>query len=134
MKLQQKKSKTFSNYTGSLTPFYINQSFNNFQIKRFFFVYGNKKFFRADHAHKKCNQVLIPVFGKIAVELTNLKNVKKKILLNYKKNNYLIVPKLNWIKLKFYTNHSILLTLCDYKYDKKEYIQSKKYFLSKFTK
>ena len=43
MKLQQKKSKTFSNYTGSLTPFYINQSFNDFKIKRFFFVYGNKK-------------------------------------------------------------------------------------------
>ena len=35
MKLQQKKSKTFSNYTGSLTPFYINQSFNDFKIKRF---------------------------------------------------------------------------------------------------
>ena len=131
MKLQQKKSKTFSNYTGSLTPFYINQSFNDFKIKRFFFVYGNKKFFRADHAHKKCNQVLIPVFGKIAVELTNLKNVKKKFLLSHKNNNYLIVPKLNWIRLKFYSNDSILLTLCDYKYDKNEYIQSKKQFFSR---
>ncbi len=131
MKLQLKKSKTFSDYTGSLTPFYINQSFNDFKVKRFFFVYGNKKSFRANHAHKKCNQVLIPVFGKIAVELINIKNVKKNFLLSHRNNNYLIVPRLNWIKLKFYSNDSILLTLCDYKYDKKEYIQSKKQFLSR---
>ena len=131
MKLQLKNSKTFSDHTGSLTPFYVNKLFNNFKIKRFFFVYGNKKHFRADHAHTKCNQILIPVFGKITVELTSLKNVKKKFLLTHKNNNYLIVPKLNWIRLKFYSDDSILLTLCDFKYDKKEYIQSKKQFLNK---
>ena len=130
MKLQQKKSKTFSNYTGSLTPFYINQSFNDFKIKRFFFVYGNQKHFRADHAHKKCNQILIPVNGKIEVQITTKRGKEKKFRLSHKLNNYLVVPKLNWIRLKFIDRNSILLTFCDYRYDKNEYIQS----FSKFIK
>jgi len=131
MKLQLKKSKTFSDNTGSLTPFYIQKSLSNFKIKRFFFVYGNQKYYRADHAHKKCNQILIPVFGKIKVEILTLKKIQKKFLLSSNNNNYLIVPKRNWIRLKFINKNSILLTLCDYEYDKKEYIQSKKEFLKK---
>ena len=128
MKLGLKKSKTFSDKTGSLIPFYKKKSLENFNINRFFFVYGNKKYFRADHAHKKCNQILIPVFGKIEVEILNKKKIKKKYQLNFNNKNYLLVPKLHWIKLKFKEKNSILLTLCDYKYDKKEYMQSKKEF------
>ncbi len=129
MKLKIKKSKKFSDKTGALIPFYKNKSLENFNIKRFFFVFGNKKYFRADHAHKKCNQILIPVNGKTEVTITTLKNKEKKILLNITNNNFLFVPKFHWIKLKFLEKKSILLTLCDYKYDKKEYIQSKSKFL-----
>ena len=89
-----------------------------------------KKYFRADHAHKKCNQILIPVAGKIEVFIINLKKIKKKFILSPKNNKYLFVPKKHWIKLKFLSEGSILLTLCDYKYDKKEYIQS----ITKFLK
>ena len=128
MKLIIKKSRTFSDKTGSLIPYYIKNSLNNFKINRFFFVYGNKKYFRADHAHKKCNQILIPVFGKIEVEITNLKKNKKKFLISHKNNKYLFVPTMHWIKLKFTVKNSILLTICDHKYDKKEYIQSKSEF------
>ena len=129
MKLKIKKSKKFSDITGDLIPFYKDKLLENFNIKRFFFVYGNKKYFRADHAHKKCNQILIPVNGKTEVSITTLENKKKKFLLNLKNNNFLFVPKFHWIKLKFLEKKSILLTLCDYKYDKKEYIQSKSKFL-----
>ena len=73
MKIQLKKSKTFFDKTGSLVPFYRKTSLKNFNIKRFFFVYGKKKYFRADHAHKKCNQILIPVAGKIEVLILNQK-------------------------------------------------------------
>ena len=128
MKLKIKKSKKFSDITGDLIPFYKDKLLENFNIKRFFFVYGNKKYFRADHAHKKCNQILIPVNGKTEVSITTLENKKKKFLLNLKNNNFLFVPKFHWIKLKFLEKKSILLTLCDYKYDKKEYIQSKSKF------
>ena len=70
MKLQLKKTKTYKDRTGSLIPFYKNSCFKKFNLKRFFFVYGNKKYFRADHAHKKCNQILVPVSGKIEVQIT----------------------------------------------------------------
>ena len=93
MKLKIKKSKKFSDKTGELIPFYKNKSLENFNIKRFFFVFGNKKYFRADHAHKKCNQILIPVNGKTEVTITTLKNKEKKILLNITNNNFLFVPK-----------------------------------------
>jgi len=131
MKLQLKKSKTFSDHTGDLVPFYINKSLNNFNIKRFFFIYGNKKYYRADHAHKKCNQILIPVNGKIEVQITTLKKRRKKFILSLSNNNYLMVPNKNWIRLKFRDKNSILLTLCDYKYEKNEYIQSKREFFQK---
>ncbi len=130
MKVHIKKSKTFSDKTGSLIPYYKKSSLKNFNINRFFFVYGKKKYFRADHAHKKCNQILIPVAGKIEVFITNLKKIKKKFILSPQNNKYLFVPKKHWIKLKFLSKGSILLTLCDYKYDKKEYIQS----ITKFFK
>lgn len=128
MKLEIKKSKTFSDKTGSLIPFYKNGILKNFSLVRFFFVYGNKKYYRANHAHKKCNQILIPLYGKIQVDIINKKGENKKFILSHKKNNYLNVPKKNWIRLKFHNQNSILLTLCDYKYDKKEYIQSKEEF------
>ena len=130
MKLQLKKTKTYKDRTGSLIPFYKNISFQNFDLKRFFFVYGNQKYFRADHAHKKCNQILIPVNGKIEVQITTKRGKEKKFRLSHKLNNYLVVPKLNWIRLKFIDKNSILLTFCDYRYDKNEYIQS----FSKFIK
>ncbi len=129
MKIQIKKSKTYTDKTGSLIPYYKKKSLKNFNIKRFFFVYGKKKYFRADHAHKKCNQILIPVAGKIEVFIQNQKKIKKKFILSLENNKYLFVPKENWIRLKFLKEGSILLTLCDHKYDKKEYIQSIKKFL-----
>ena len=129
MKIQFKKSKRFFDKTGSLVPFYKKTSLKNFNIRRFFFVYGKKKYFRADHAHKKCNQILIPVAGKIEVFILNQKKIKKKFILTLENNKYLFVPKKHWIRLKFIKEGSILLTLCDHKYDKKEYIQSIKKFL-----
>ena len=83
---------------------------------------------RADHAHKRCNQILIPIFGKIKVEITNIKKKSRQYILSLDNKTFLNVPKKNWIKLKFMNKNSILMTLCDYKYDKKEYIQTKKEF------
>ena len=131
MKLQIKKFNTYSDKTGSLIPFYLNSHLNNFKLKRFFFIYGNTKFPRADHAHKKCNQILVPIFGKLTVEITNRSKKATKYILSSKNKKMLYVPKGNWIKLKFKIKNSILLTLCDFDYDKREYIQSKKEFFAK---
>lgn len=123
----------FKEKTGTLIPFYNNDHYKNFKLKRFFFVYGKTKYFRANHAHKKCNQILIPINGKIKVEITNLKKIKKICFLSLKNKQFLYVPKKNWIRLSFYEKNPILLILCDYKYDKSEYIQSKEEFF-KFSK
>ena len=45
MKLKIKKFKKFTDLTGTLVPFYKDKSLNKFNIKRFFFLYGKKKFY-----------------------------------------------------------------------------------------
>ena len=77
MKLKIKKFKRITDFSGSLVPIYKNESLNKFNIKRFFFIYGNKKFIRAEHAHRKCNQILIPVNGEVKVEIFNKKKEKR---------------------------------------------------------
>ena len=131
MKLEVKKFRQFTDTTGSLVPFYKSKHLKNFNLKRFFFVYGKLSYPRADHAHKKCNQILVPIFGKLIVEITNRSKKTTKYILSSKNKKMLYVPKGNWIKLKFKIKNSILLTLCDFDYDKKEYIQSKNEFFVK---
>jgi UDP-2-acetamido-3-amino-2,3-dideoxy-glucuronate N-acetyltransferase len=128
VKLEIKRFKKFTDATGSLVPFYKKKSLNNFNIKRFFFIYGKKKFMRADHAHRKCNQILIPISGSIKINVFNSKKVKKTFTINNKLKNFLLIPKFHFIQIKFLKKDSTLLTLCDYKYDKKEYIQKKEFF------
>ena len=129
MKLEVKKYKIFSEITGSLLPFYKNDEYKDFNLKRFFFIYGRKKFLRADHAHKKCNQILIPISGEMVVEIISKKNLKKKYTLSKKNKKYLKVPKYNWIKIKFKDNDGILLILCDYNMIKKNTFKILRNFL-----
>ena len=42
-------------------------------VKRFFFLYGRKQYSRAKHAHKKCNQILIPINGSAKVSIKDKK-------------------------------------------------------------
>ena len=115
-----------------LVPFYTDKFHKlKFKLIRFFFLFGKKKYFRADHAHLKCNQIIIPIKGK--VKITVYRNKQKKIfhLSRYKKEAILI-PTLSWIKIEFFKNDDCLLTLCDYRYDKKEYINSFDEFKRKY--
>ena len=128
------KPKIFSysiypEFNGTLIPFYTNKHFPKyFKLRRFFLLYGKKKYSRADHAHKKCSQIIIPLRGKIYITIKSRKYSKKYILGVYKKN-CLLVPPYNWIKINFQKNENSLLTLCDFKYDKREYISNYQNFL-----
>ena len=128
------KPKIFSysiypEFNGTLIPFYTNKHFPKyFKLRRFFLLYGKKKYSRADHAHKKCSQIIIPLRGKIYITIKSRKYSKKYILGVYKKN-CLLVPPYNWIKINFQKNEDSLLTLCDFKYDKREYISNYQNFL-----
>jgi WxcM-like, C-terminal. len=137
MKISNLKKIKFNRYpekSGELIPFYIDDLKKiNFKLVRFFFLFGKKKYIRADHAHKKCKQIIIPIKGKIKV--TTYKKGKKKVfLLNRIKKEGLYIPTFTWIKINFYKNDDCLLTLCSYKYDKKEYINSFKIFKEKYFK
>ena len=88
-------------------------------MKRLFTLYGKKKHFRADHAHKKCTQIIIPLRGLASVKIKS-RGFNKIFKLSVNKKA-LFIPPYNWVTIFLNDNDSIL-TLCDYKYDKKEYI------------
>ena len=120
----------YSEYNGTLIPFYTHKHFPKyFKLKRFFLLYGKNKFFRADHAHQKCSQIIIPLRGKIYVSIKS-RNYEKKFVLEVKKKKCLIIPPYNWIKINFQNNQDSLLTLCNFEYDKREYISNYRNFLN----
>ncbi len=124
--------KRFSEASGELVPFYVNKSFpKKFRLIRFFFLYGKKKYFRADHAHKKCTQIIIALNGQIKI-YTFFKKKKKIFNINQKSKKALFIPTKCWLKIKFSKDQDSLITLCNYKYDKSEYILSFDEFKKKY--
>ena len=124
------KKYVFKKYTkksGTLTPFSLKFDIP-FKTKRIFLIYGKKNFTRGDHAHYKCKQFLIPIFGKMEVEYENKFNKFKEVI-NYKNKKGLLLNPKTWCKIKFKTNNSILMVFCDREYEFKDYIENYKSFL-----
>tara|TARA_B110000881_G_C18101551_1_gene283095 strand:- start:23 stop:415 length:393 start_codon:yes stop_codon:yes gene_type:complete len=121
------KFKSFINKSGTLIPLEINNKFP-IKVKRIFFIYGKKNYLRADHAHKKCSQYFIPIFGKIKLDYINKKNKGSMVLDFKKKVGFLLEPK-NWCKVRFITNNAILMVICDRPYEFKDYIENYSNFL-----
>jgi len=122
--------KKFKNISGELLPITFDKKFP-IKVKRIFFIYGKKKYKRGDHAHKKCSQVFYPLFGKAKITIQSKKN-KKNIILDYKKNKAMLVSPKTWCDVKFLTKNSIILVLCDYKYNFDDYIESYEDFVNKY--
>tara|TARA_B100000768_G_scaffold178602_1_gene194682 strand:- start:966 stop:1358 length:393 start_codon:yes stop_codon:yes gene_type:complete len=125
------KLKSFVNKSGTLIPLEIDNKFP-IKVKRVFFIYGKKNYLRADHAHKKCSQYFIPIFGKIKLNYVNKKMKSSKVLDFQKKEGFLLGPK-NWCKVRFLTNKAILMVICDRRYEFDDYIEDYGEFL-KFIK
>jgi dTDP-4-dehydrorhamnose 3,5-epimerase-like enzyme len=125
------KFKKYFDKRGSLIPFEskkqkitIGNSLS-FRIKRIFFSFGNKNYFRGNHAHKKCSQLLICLSGSINIETIYDSNKKKIFKISKNVNRALLIPPMVWNRIYFKTTNSLLAVLCDYKYDsKKEYIHN----------
>ena len=114
------KYKNFKDNRGLLVPFEIKNRM--FKMKRIFFSVGKKNYYRGDHAHKKCSQILLCLNGSIVVE-TIKKNKVRKFKINKNKSEVLFIPPMVWNRLYFKNNNSLLAVICDYKYDhKNEYI------------
>ncbi len=121
------KFKQFKKKSGTLVPFSLQKQIP-FKTKRLFIIYGNKNYVRGNHAHYKCKQFLVPIYGSMIIEYENLKT-KKKININYKRREgFLLKPK-TWCKIKFNSNHSILMVFCDREYEFNDYIEKYNDFL-----
>ena len=110
----------FKKKSGTLIPISLSKDIP-FKTKRVFMIYGNKNFVRGNHAHKKCSQFLLPIFGKIKIDYFD-KFRKNSVLLNSNKKRYTLKP-LTWCKLTFLSKNSIILVFCDREYEYKDYIE-----------
>ena len=122
--------KKFSSKSGDLLPITFDKKFP-IKVKRIFFIYGKKKYRRGNHAHKKCSQVFYPLLGKVQITIQS-KKTKKNIILNHKQNKAMLVSPKTWCDIKFLTKNSIILVLCDYKYNFNDYIESYEDFINKY--
>ena len=125
--MKRKNYKIFKKKSGSLIPFSLIKDVP-FDTKRIFIIYGKKKFIRGDHAHHKCSQYLVPIYGSMIVEYEN-KYFKKKEILSFRKKNCLLLKPKTWCKISFKTNNSMLMVFCDRDYEYKDYIENYKDFL-----
>ena len=107
----------FKKKSGTLIPISLSKDIP-FKTKRVFMIYGNKNFVRGNHAHKKCSQFLIPIFGKIKIDYFD-KVRKNSVLLNSNKKNGILLKPLTWCKLTFLSKNSIILVFCDREYEYK---------------
>ena len=126
------KFKQYKKKSGTLVPFSLIKQIP-FKTKRIFIIYGNKNFVRGNHAHFRCKQFLVPIYGTMTIEYEN-KNKKEKIKLGYKKREGFLLRQKTWCKIKFNTNHSILMVFCDREYEFKDYIEKYKDFLKIINK
>lgn len=86
-----------------------------FAIQRIFYIYGNENE-RGGHAHKECEQVLIPICGIIYVNVNNT---------SYRLENPetgLYIPTYHKVSMTFSPN-SVLLVLASREFDPDDYIQ-----------
>ena len=121
------KFQKYKKKSGTLVPFSLKKDIP-FKTKRIFMIYGNKNFIRGNHAHYKCSQFLVPIYGSMEVHFED--NMTKTIkIINYKKKQGLLLKPKTWCKIRFMTNHSILMVFCDREYEYKDYIEKYKNFL-----
>lgn len=119
--------KTFNDPKGCLVPI---ESDGLIDIKRIFYVYNvpNKEI-RGKHSHLKTNQMLICICGSIEVTCDDGTAKKSYLLDNPSKG--LFVPYGIWAEERYLDKNSILMVLCDTKYNNNDYVFDYNTFLSK---
>ena len=121
-KIKKFKFKAYSSKTGKLIPLTFNKKFP-IKAKRIFFLYGKKNKIRGEHAHKKCSQFFIPIFGKVLLKIRT-PDTKKTIYLNHLSKTGVLIPPKYWCGVKFIKENSILMVVCDRNYEFSDYLES----------
>jgi len=93
-----------------------------FTFKRVYYIYGVKKgVFRGHHAHKKLEQLLICIHGKIEI-MCDDGNKKEYYTLDDPAKGLYIGPGI-WHTMKWLKDDSVLLVLASEYYDESDYIR-----------
>ena len=105
------------------------KSLIKFKIKRIYIIKNNSHFynFRKGHAHKKLQQIISCLNGKIKIKLDNGKK-KKTIILN-SLSNPIFLKKGIWREITYLEKDTILHVICSNEYSESDYIRDYKMFL-----
>ena len=104
-----------------------------FPIQRVYYLYDvPSESKRGGHAHKKLQQLLIPISGSFDVVLKDGENIQR-ITLN-KPNEGLLIPVNVWRELENFTSGAVCLVLASEVYDEDDYIRNYKEYLKYIKK
>lgn len=109
--------------------FIFEKSLIKFRIKRIYIIKNNSHFdnFRKGHAHKKLQQIISCLNGKIKIKFDDGKK-KKTIILN-SLSNPIFLKKGIWREITYLKKDSILHVVCSNEYIESDYIRDYKIFL-----
>jgi len=126
-KIKKLKFKNFIDDNGILIPI-EGKTGLPFKIARIFYIFDVPKGeIRGQHAHKKCQQLLICLQGECEIICKDGKN-KKTFKLN-SPDQGLYLPSMIWSTQKFVQKNSFLLVLTDQKFTESDYIRDYSQFL-----
>ena len=92
-----------------------------FDVRRVFTVSAKEGDVRGEHAHKRCNQLLVCVTGEILVTCDD-GSLTSEYLLNDMETG-LLIPRGVWAKQEYLMNGTVLMVLCDRAYEAEDYIR-----------
>ncbi|MCQ2113742.1 MAG: FdtA/QdtA family cupin domain-containing protein [Bacteroidaceae bacterium] len=99
-----------------------------FEIKRLFWIYGIPEGkTRAGHAHKTCQQAIIPIHGSFDIFITNGK-YEETITMN-EPNEIIAIPAGVWCELKNFSKDAVVLVATSEHFDADDYLQPYNEFL-----
>lgn len=104
----------------------------SFGVKRVYLIKGvpkNKE--RGHHAHRKLQQLLIPLCGSVTVDLSDNSSSKSFILSSPDNGLYIYGP--TWRVLKNFSSDCILMVLASEDFDPDDYIDDYSAFLNEYS-
>jgi mannose-6-phosphate isomerase-like protein (cupin superfamily) len=98
-----------------------------FAVDRVFLIHADRATKRGNHAHRRCSQALICVSGTCEVTVDDGRTRKKIVLSGPDRG--VLVPAGIWAEQSYKTPGTILMVLCDLRYDEGDYIRDYDAFL-----
>lgn len=123
-------SENITDDRGTISVFDIKKL--NFSICRYFLLNLKEKKIRGKHAHKLTNQIVSILSGSVILILNDgFNSIEMK--LNLQSNKSFYIPRGIFVTI-FPLMDSLLMVLCDYKYDELEYIRDYSIFVKEKNK